>query len=830
MTIRTREKAVKALAGFLFLFASAGAAAQTTVSLSAPANNAVYALPATITLKAAASATSPSTITRVEFYANGALVGTDTTKAYSFAWANPQAGSYTLTAIAYDSSGGQASSSARTITVNAANLPPTVNLSGPANNATFALPATITLTAGASAPEANDTVARVDFYANGALIGTDTSKAYSFAWTNPAPGTYTLTAVATDGQGAQTTSAARTITVNPANLPPTVNLTGPANNAIYALPATITLTAGATAPEANDTVAKVDFFANGVLIGTDTTKAYSFAWTNPNPGTYTLTAVATDGQGAQTTSAARTITVNAANLPPTVTLKSPANNAVLAQTASITVLAGAAAPEDNDTVARVDFYANGTLIGSDATKAYSIVWANPNPGTYTLTAIATDGQGAQTTSAARTVTVDAAPTVTLSTDNALYASPASVTLTATPSDSVGTITKIDFYQGTTLIGTATAAPYSFTWTNVASGAYSLTAVATNDAGAASTSSAVSITVDTAPNVTLSSNGASFTAPATIALTATASDTVGNVTKVDFYQGTTLIGTASAAPYTFNWTSVPIGNYSVTAVATNDAGETTTSPAIAISVSVPVAQMFFIQVDHLNTPRLVTDQNQQPVWRSDNTEAFGDSAPNGDPNHTGNVFDFALRFPGQYFDRETGGSYNLFRYFAADLGRYQQSDPIGLGGGLNTYAYASGNPLKRIDRLGLSDDDLLGTGKPSGIGIPDPSAQASRIAARQLQEMLDRLFCPQCIDIQAQINEKIVDLRVRYLQATADVHNLFCDRPYGAFSWMGHQFHYNVVRQELKELVELAKSMPCPYDPEADDWINRDFPVCPASRS
>jgi hypothetical protein len=459
--------------------ASSGALAQTTTSLSAPANNNVYFSPATITLRASASASAPTTITRVEFYANGALIGTDTSKAYSFIWTNPVAGTYTLTAIAYDSAAGQVSSAARTITVNAANLPPTVNLTSPANNASFALPATITLKANATAPETNDTVAKVDFFANGTLIGTDTSRAFAFTWT-PFPGTYTLSAVATDGQGAQTTSAARTITVA-ANQPPTVNLTSPANNASFAPPATIALKVNATAPEDNDTVAKVDFFANGTLIGTDTSKAFSVTWTSPDPGTYTLTAVATDGQGAQSTSAVRTIKVDAANLPPTVNLTSPANKALFNAPASITLKANASAPEANDTVAKVEFFDGATLVGTATAAPYRATIAAAAAGTHVLTAVATDGQGAQTTSAARTVTVNAAtnlpPTVALASpaDGATFTAPGTIPLTATASDSDGSIARVDFFQGPSLLGTATGAPYTFNWTNVAQGSYAITA-------------------------------------------------------------------------------------------------------------------------------------------------------------------------------------------------------------------------------------------------------------------------------------------------------------------------------------------------------------------
>jgi RHS repeat-associated protein len=88
-----------------------------------------------------------------------------------------------------------------------------------------------------------------------------------------------------------------------------------------------------------------------------------------------------------------------------------------------------------------------------------------------------------------------------------------------------------------------------------------------------------------------------------------------------------------------------------------------------------------------------------VWRWDR-DPYGAFVPNEDPDGDGNLVRFDLRFPGQVLDRETGLHYNYFRDYDPAIGRYVQSDPIGLIGGINTYAYALSDPLRTVDPTGL----------------------------------------------------------------------------------------------------------------------------------
>jgi RHS repeat-associated protein len=112
-------------------------------------------------------------------------------------------------------------------------------------------------------------------------------------------------------------------------------------------------------------------------------------------------------------------------------------------------------------------------------------------------------------------------------------------------------------------------------------------------------------------------------------------------------------------------------------------------------------VFYVHTDHLNTPRRISRPSDNVVvWRWDG-DPFGTTVANEDPDGDSNSFAYALRFPGQYFDSETGLHYNYQRDgYDPAVGRYTQSDPIGFEGGINTYAYVHGSPVGNSDPLGL----------------------------------------------------------------------------------------------------------------------------------
>ncbi len=540
-------------------------------SVAVGSNVSSAAAPATFALSATASDPDGS-IASVQWLANGSPIGTSTTSPYTLSWSGVGSGAYSVVARATDNNGQQSTSSAINLTVNS---PPSVALTQPANGAVLQGPYGNTVLA-ASASDPDGSINRVEFWQGGGLIGQVTSAPYQLAWNGIGVGTYTVFARAYDNAGAMTQTGSISMRVNGQ---PSVTLTSPANGAVVTLPAAVTLSATASDAEG---VNRVDFYANGALVSTRTTAPYSASW-SPSAGTYSVVARVVDSDGVAVDSSAATIV---ANSPPSVSITAPANGSVVQGPLGSTVLVASASDADGS-VANVQFWLNGvTLIGQVNAPPYQYAWNGLGVGTWSVTARATDNRGATTTSAPISIRVNAQPAVSLTgpSTGTLLTAPASVTLTATASDAEG-LNRVEFLANGGIVGSSTTAPYTFAWSGVAAGNYSLQARAVDNDGGVATSSAATLVVNALPSVALTApaNGTSLREPAAISMTATASDSDGSVTRVDFEANGVALGSATTAPYAFSWSSVPAGTYALVAKAVDDRGAIRSSSSATVTV-------------------------------------------------------------------------------------------------------------------------------------------------------------------------------------------------------------------------------------------------------
>ncbi len=362
-----------------------------TTFITSPAANAIVSG----TVNIAASAADNIGVSKVEFYVNGSLKGTDSTAPYSYNWNTTSVanGSYSITARAYDAAGNVGQSSAVAVSVNntvADTTAPTTSITSPAANAIVS--GTVNIAASAAD---NVGVSRVEFYVNGSLKGTDTTAPYSYSWstTSVANGSYSITARAYDAAGNVGQSAAVTVTVKNTvadTTAPTTSITSPAANATVS--GTVNIAASAAD---NVGVSRVEFYVNGSLKGTDTTAPYSYSWSTTSiaNGSYPITTRAYDAAGNVGQSAAVTVTVKntvADTIAPTVAITSPLPNSTLSGTACAAVSAS-----DNVGVTRVEYYVNGWLDNTvtSAPFGYCVATTVEYNGSYTIIAKAYDAAG-----------------------------------------------------------------------------------------------------------------------------------------------------------------------------------------------------------------------------------------------------------------------------------------------------------------------------------------------------------------------------------------------------------------------------------------------------
>ena len=227
----------------------------------------------------------------------------------------------------------------------------------------------------------------------------------------------------------------------------------------------------------------------------------------------------------------------------------------------------------------------GTGTGPTPSHTYSAL------GTFTVTLIVSDGETSSPPGGTTVTITNVAPSVALTSpaNGAVLVGPADVTVTAGASDPDGSVALVEFFAGGTKIGESASAPYGFVWPGVTPGVYVLMARATDDSGAVTNSTPVSFLVNAPPTVSFDAPapGALFTAPATIAISASAADADGIRRPRRVLRGRCQPRRGPGRSLTATWSNAPAGLHQLTAVATDDRGATSTA-LVAVRVEARVA--------------------------------------------------------------------------------------------------------------------------------------------------------------------------------------------------------------------------------------------------
>ncbi|WP_146850903.1 Ig-like domain-containing protein [Brevifollis gellanilyticus] len=535
-----------------------------TVVITSPVVNQLFTAPANILIEA--TATSPNaTITKVEFFDGAVKIGEDTTAPYSLQWNGIIASlpSHVLTAKATTSLGVVGNSQAVGLDVRSPTQP-SLTIVNPAPGTVFDAPANVVIAVNAT-PQGNSTITRVLITQSYQFIAEDTTAPYTHTVTGLTHGTHGYEIWAWDNNGGYTMQILD-IRVQ-STTPPTVNLTSPTLGTTTTNGATLHLEATASAP--GSAITEVVFYADSTPVGSDDTAPYTYDWTISSRwavGQHTLTARAFETNGSFASSST---TFELASFEPmTASFDSPAQNAVFPFPAAIPMQASATAP--GSSIVRVDFYANNTFVSSDTEAPYTANYTPTSIRQWELMARAVDGMG-RTAEARRTVHVTGPtiPNVTITSPTAggILVVPATTTITADASANFATITRVQFYDGGTLLGEDTDAPFSFTTPPLSLGDHTLYAVATSSTGTTGTSPSVPVTVGganapvavvTAPRYSGPQFAASFS---TVRFAAGAMHTGGlGIQRVEFYLDNVLLAQDTQAPYEMDWTVGPNTGY------------------------------------------------------------------------------------------------------------------------------------------------------------------------------------------------------------------------------------------------------------------------------
>ena len=344
----------------------------------------------------------------------------------------------------------------------------------------------------------------------------------------------------------------------------------------------------------------------------------------------------------------------------------------------------------------------------------------PLAGDYVLRLVADDG--AVKTFDEMVVTANAAlttPVVTLIAPphGENFIAPAEISLAASVTANGNAIAKVQFFNGPTLLAEDTTAPYEAAWSGVSAGLYPLVARVVANGHSVADSAPVTVTVTSQPPVvalTAPASGATFVAPAIIPLAADVTANGNPITRVQFFNGPTLLGEDVSAPYTFTWPGATAGSYALTARALFAGGSVDSEPVgVTVDFAPPTVALLNPAAARVNIPNgvgLVLAAAAATTWHPDNlltgwSQVSGPGTVTfGDPAATNTTARFSA--PGAY----------VLRFTATDLSLVTSTD-LTVNAGFVPEPWTGTEIVTMPEGAGFTNNGGVFTVTAAGIGIP-----------------------------------------------------------------------------------------------------------------
>lgn len=581
-----------------------------SVSITSPLNGETLPVGESFVVSASAS-DSDGIVQSVDFYLNGVFQASDTTAPFVYTTTLPNPGQYEFVAVATDDAGLSGYSSPVQLEVTDG-LAPQISILHPAENGNIKVGQATELQATVSDP--SSAINQVEFYVNGVYVddAVNVGGIWRADYLPNSTGTVAIKVVATDTNGAYYSSESRIANVV-SGQSPTVSIVSPISGAEYGPGSSVDV--DVSAYDSDGLVASVEFYLNGVLMGTSTVAPYQRSMVLPSVGSYEIHVVATDTDGLSTQSPKVQVTaVNNAGQAPTVSITRPLDAAQFLPGTFVEV--ESTALDLDGLISQVEYFLNGVSVGSSTIAPYAVDVFLPSTGSYELMAVATDTAGISSPADRITLvgTEDAGtrPTVEILAPfgDMTFLPGTNVPVQVNAADPDGLIARVDFYLNNVLIGSSSVAPYRTDLLLPSSGNYILEVIAIDNDNLRSDADSVNLTAglidETVPRVVINhpfplGAGDIFndvSTPSAVFLNAEAIDKDGTIEAVRFYVNNQLLGESDGRLgdiYSLFLDPNAPGSYVITAEAEDNDGKIGQSTSIFLDVGplqspMPVARI------------------------------------------------------------------------------------------------------------------------------------------------------------------------------------------------------------------------------------------------